>query len=334
MLQIETENSMFGLYLYPTAKNIMEKQQDLSWTAQEISVEKDKPDYKGKLNEKQLNGVTITLQTFVEIEQTVGEVWEKISSWYPHSEIQGCASEIARMEKSVHAFFYQKMSDVLNIPPEEIKENQKKIKVLKNKLSFLKEITSDLSKDKLLSLATVSGIEQVLLFSNFGFLKSFKSNGNKYIMNTLTGVDFVIQDEQIHGAFSSYLHNTHLSEYQNENPSWDRKEHDNRVIKMIEEIVIHEDEMIDFIFSGDTINNITSDHLKTFIRSRANNVLSDLNIEELFEIEENPIAEWFYKGSKSIRLHDFFVSGTSQYSRNWKIKNFSILKHIEGSTNE
>lgn len=330
MLPIETANPMFGLYLYPTAKEIMEKQQDVAWTAQEIPVEKDKPDYKGRLNELQLNGVTITLQTFVEIEQTVGEVWNKIASWYPHSEIEGAALEIARMEKSVHAFFYQKMSDVLNIPPEEIHKNQQNIKVLKDKLTFLKEITSDLDKDKSLSLATVAGIEQVLLFSNFGFLKSFKSNGYKYIMNTLTGVDFVIQDEQIHGVFASYLHNTHLEELQKVDPSYSRENHDKNVIKVIQEIVNHEDTIIDYIFPGDVpINSVTGKQLKIFIRSRANDVLKDLGISPIYIITENIVAEWFYKGSKSIRLHDFFVSGTSQYSRKWQTNRFSRLLLME-----
>ena len=36
MLPIETPNPLFGLYLYPTAKEIMEQQQDIMWFAQEI----------------------------------------------------------------------------------------------------------------------------------------------------------------------------------------------------------------------------------------------------------------------------------------------------------
>ena len=40
-LPIETKNPLFGKYLYPTAKDIMEHQQDVTWTAQEIPVDKD-----------------------------------------------------------------------------------------------------------------------------------------------------------------------------------------------------------------------------------------------------------------------------------------------------
>jgi hypothetical protein len=139
--------------------------------------------YRHILNPHQLNSVTVTLQLFVEIEQKVGEVWEQIAHWYPHSEIEGACAEIARMEKSVHAFFYQKMSDVLNIDPEETAKNQETITVLKSKLEFLTKITSNLADDKPLALATVALIEQVLLFSNFAMLKSFQSNGHNDLFN-------------------------------------------------------------------------------------------------------------------------------------------------------
>ena len=181
LLPIETPNPLFGKYLYPEAKEIMEKQQDVTWAAQEIPVEGDKQDYLVKMSPSQHNLAVTTLQSFVEIEQQVGDVWETFSNWFPHSEIQGACMEIARMEKSVHAFFYQKMSDVLNIDPEETAKQQQAVKAIKNKLTLLKEITSNLEDDKPLSLFTVAAIEQSLLFGNFAMLKSFKANGNNLI---------------------------------------------------------------------------------------------------------------------------------------------------------
>lgn len=328
-LPIETRNPLFGRYLYPGAKDIMEEQQDKSWTAQEIPVEKDIHDYRHAMTPNQLNLVTVTLQLFVEIEQKVGEVWEQIAEWFPHSEIEGCCAEITRMEKSVHAFFYQKMSDELNIDPEEIAKNQEVIKVLKSKLEFLQRITSNLEEDKALSLATVALIEQVLLFSNFAMLKSFQANGHNLITNTITGVDFVVQDEQIHGNFATYLFKTYLHEDLNNGRHLDRDKLHKDILTLIDEIIAHEDSVIDYTFSGDVaINDITSIQLKTFIRSRANEVLDMLWYEPVFEIDENPIADWFYKGANSIKMHDFFVAGTNQYRRSWKLDSFSRLPHL------
>lgn len=329
-LPIETENPLFGLYLYPTAKEIMEQQQDVSWTAQEIPVENDIHDYRHVMNEHQLNEVTITLQLFVEIEQTVGEVWNTIAKWFPHSEIDGVCTEIARMEKSVHAFFYQKMSDELHIDPEEIAKNQETISVLKAKLKFLKEITSNLEKDKMLSLATVAMIEQVLLFSNFAMLKSFQSNGHNLIKNTITGVDFVVQDEQLHGEFASYLFQVLKSE-NDKFKVYDTANLHSKILEVLSEVVSHEDAVIDYTFSGDiAINDVTGSQLKLFIRSRADETLKLLGYAPIYNIEANPIGDWFYKGSKSIKIHDFFAGITNQYRRSWKLNNFTRKPFMQG----
>lgn len=333
-LPIETPNPLFGLYLYPGAKEVMEAQQDVSWTAQEIPVDKDVHDYRQLMSEQQLNLVTITLQLFVEIEQKVGEVWEQIAKWFPHSEIEGCATEIARMEKSIHAFFYQKMSDELSIDPEETAKNQQTIAVLKSKLEFLQKITSNLSNDKALSLATVTMIEQVLLFSNFAMLKSFQSNGHNLIKNTITGVDFVVQDEQLHGDFAAYLFKTYLAE-NTQHKVYDVSKLRTDILEGLSEVVAHEDAVIDYTFSGNiAINDITGHQLKTFIRSRANSTLELLGYAPMYEVEADPIGEWFYKSSKSIKIHDFFNGGTSQYRRSWKLDNFSRIPHMKGNPDE
>jgi len=329
-LPIETPNPLFGLYLYPQAKEIMEDQQDVTWTAQEIPVENDKHDFLAIMSPEQFNLNSVTLQTFVEIEQQVGEVWERIQKWFPHSEIEGACAEIARMEKSVHAFFYQKMSDVLNIDPETIAKNQQTITVLKNKLELLSHITSNLDADKPLSLATVAMIEQVLLFSNFAMLKSFKANGHNLMKNTLTGVDFVIQDEQLHGKFAGYLFQTYMMEEVKAGRSVDYGKRYADIIAVLKEIIAHEDAIIDYTFPGDVaINDIRGADLKIFIRSRGNEVLKMLGYSPYYPIEKNTIADWFYKGTKSIKSHDFFAANTSQYRRSWKFDNLSRLPYTE-----
>lgn len=315
---IETINNLYGLRLYPTAQEIKDKQLDIHWTAKEIPVEKDVHDFRHNMSTEQFNLASVTLDTFVEIEQAVGDVWLTIASWFPHSEIEGACTVIAAMEKGVHADFYQKMSDEMNIPPELTAKNQQEITVLKHKLDLISNITSDLSSDKALSLAVVSLIEQVLLFSNFAMLKSFQANGNNLITNTITGVDFVVQDETLHGVLASYLHNTWWEETKESVKEFSYSSHSHNVHNVVRQIVSHEDAIIDYTFKGvKSINDITPAQLKAFVRSRADLTLTELNLPTMYDIANDPISEWFYKGANSIKLHDFFVSGTSQYRRGW-----------------
>lgn len=328
-LPIETQNPLFGKYLYPEANTYRIKQQDITWTAEEIRVEKDIPDYRVHMSDAQFNLVSTTLQTFVEIEQKVGDVWEQISSWFPHSEIEGCCIEIARMEKAVHAFFYQKMSDVLNIDPEETAKKQQAIKELKGKLDFLQQITTNLSANKPLGLATVAFIEQVLLFSNFAMLKAFQANGHNLIPNTCTGVEFVTNDETIHGEFASYLFKTMLAE--DTSHTYNRDELKASILLVVNEVVRHESDMIDYSYAGHArITDVTPQQLKNFIMSRANKVMEMLGYEPIYTITENPIAAWFYKEATGIQMHDFFASNTSQYRRSWSLEGFSRLPFIGG----
>ena len=96
-LPIETHNPLFGLYLYPEAKRIKEIQEKVHWTDVEIPVEDDKQDYLVTMSECQFNLASTTLQSFVGIEQSVGDIWHTIGTWFPHSEIEGACSAIEHM---------------------------------------------------------------------------------------------------------------------------------------------------------------------------------------------------------------------------------------------
>ena len=334
LLPMETPNELFGLILYPVAEEIRILQQDILWTPEEIPVEKDVNDFRQNMLPEQFNLVSVTLDSFVFTEQEVGNTWAEISSWFPHSEIDGVATQIAAVEKAVHAPFYQKMSDEMNIDPEDTARNQEEIIVIRDKLKMIKSITSNLANDKLLSLATISGIEQVLLFGNFAMLKSFQANGNNLITNTIVGVDFVKNDEILHGMLATYLHNTYIEEAKQAGVQVDIEEHTLKVHSVMREIIIHEDAVIDYIYKDiKAINDITPAQLKAFVRSRVDEVLKMLNLETLYGITSNPIADWFYKGAKSIKIHDFFISGTNSYRRSWKTENLSRLPFILKDTN-
>lgn len=133
--------------------------------------------------------------------------------------------------------------------------------------------------------------------------------------------------EQLHGDFAAYLFKTVIAESKL-SPDQTEGIHQD-ILKVLHEIVAHEDAVIDYTFSGDiAINDITSSQLKLFIRSRANDVLELLGFEHIFTIEANPIGDWFYRGSKSIKTHDFFAGITNQYRRSWKLDSFSRLPHL------
>ena len=325
MLPIETKNPMFGKYIYVEAKDIMELQQSVTWTAMEIPVEADKQDYLINMTEAQYGLCKTTLQTFVEIEQSVGEIWHVVGTWFPHSEIEGATATIEFIEKGVHAFFYQKMSDVLNIEPEETYRIQTELGPIRDKLTYMEEIFINPSENKPLTLAVVTMVEQVLLFGNFAMLKSFKANGYNMIPNTLFGVDYVIADEQLHGDLSAYLFKTYLQEadYTEEQLSELYKE----ITNVLDMVIHHEIAVINMVFVGvEEINKVTAEDLTAFVLHRANMVIDNLNVPLIkYPVVNSNVQDWFYDNINAVKMHDFFAGGTTSYRKDWAEAKFSRI---------
>jgi len=123
--------------------------------------------------------------------------------------------------------------------------------------------------------------------------------------------------------YASYLFNTYKEEY-------GIAEKDIEKVKKLSELIYqHEMSVVNYLFKDKTINDISANDLDDFIKSRVNNVLIDLGLNPIYEVNNNPIADWFYKDKESITIHDFFSTGTAQYRRNWKENNFSALDFIK-----
>jgi len=135
--------------------------------------------------------------------------------------------------------------------------------------------------------------------------------------------------ETIHGNFAAYLFKTVLNEDANTLKQIDTTVLSSQISAVMREIIAHEDAVIEYTFGDEvSINDITRQQLKLFIRSRADMCLNLLGYPSMYEIEEDPISEWFYKSSNSIKIHDFFSGGTNQYRRSWKFDEFSRIPFI------
>ena len=322
-MRLTDKNPYYGKWNYPVAKQIMELQQDRTWTAQEIAVKDDIDDYRHNMSQAQRMLVETTLQSFMDIEQHVGDIWFDIAKWWEQPDIEMACLEIGRMEKCVHAPFYQAMSDVLLIEPETIYENKQKIKPIREKLDFISAIFRDPGENKLVSLAALALTEQVLLFGNFAVLKSFKSNGVSLIPNTVAGVQFVVFDEGLHGELAKYLFHELIKETESDMIA----EAMDAIDVITHEVIKHEFGMIDLLFNeSDTINGIKKQDLKDFIIERVKLVLNDLKRDDRYASEElvqSDIAQWFYDDVNGIRSFDFFAATGNQYTREWVKSKFT-----------
>lgn len=96
------------------------------------------------------------------------------------------------------------------------------------------------------------------------------------------------------------------------------------IIKSGKQIKEHEFRIIEMIFEKGEISGFKEKDIKTFVKSRINLCLNNLGIDSIYEIKDNPIAEWFYSMNNTLVVHDFFSSLGNQYNRNWSEGSFVV----------
>ena len=298
---------------YPQAEVFAEQQEDIFWTAKEIGMEKDLHDLHNSLTEAETHGVVTVLKLFTKYEVHVGnEYWlDFVRRKLKRPEIQRMASLFGMFELNVHAPFYNKINEVLNLNTEEFYNSYIEDKTLKGRMDWLdSQFDGD---DTLYSLAVGSIVEGAVLYSNFAFLKHFQAEGKNKLVNLTAGINFSVRDENLHSLAGAWLFNTLKEESELDIIATDRLTQ--KVNKTCNKILEHESRIIDMIFEKGDIRGITEHQMKQFIKARLNLCLSQINLEPLYEVEYDPISKWFYKNINSGQLHDFFHKQGNNYNR-------------------
>lgn len=306
---------------YPIAVELAEKQQDVYWTAKEIKVEKDAQDILVNMSPSERHGVLTVLKLFTLYELKVGtEYWgNRIMKKFPRPDIQQMAATFSFFELGVHAKFYAKINEALNIATDEFYSEYVKDETLKSRMEFIDQCLDD--PDDLFSLGVFALVEGAILYSNFAYLKHFQSQGKNLITNIVAGINFSVRDENLHHEGGAWLFRTLLSESNLSEQSkvvlFDKIKNAAHIIRE------HEHKIAEKIFEKGKIAGITCHQLQNFIDSRIDLCLANLGIEGIYNIKDNKISDWFYNGINAYIQHDFFNRTGREYNRNWDEKSFT-----------
>ena len=98
------------------------------------------------------------------------------------------------------------------------------------------------------------------------------------------------------------------------------------ILEAAKHVFEHEKRIIEMIFEHGEIPGLNQDDMEKFVKSRIHMCLENLGIFggsyendglEAYETDDNPVADWFYKGINSTQFGDFFNGTQSEYNRNW-----------------
>lgn len=305
---------------YPQAVEFAEVQFSIAWPPSEYPVEDDLHELLTEVGEEDKHAVTTILKLFTKYELVAGnEYWGgRIAKRFPRVCIQRMANSFAYAELNMHSPFYNEVNRVLNLDTEEFYTSYIDDPYLKERMDHISDIVS--SKDDLLSLGAFSIVEGAVLYSAFAFLKHYRNGGKNLLKNLVSGINASVRDENLHQQGGAWLYRTLKEELKLSDETIQEKEQ--AIIEAAKQIYSHECRIIDMIFEKGNIEGITPTQMKHFVESRINICLNDLGIENIFEVNYNPIADWFYDAINSIKLHDFFSTTGNEYHRNWNQEKF------------
>ena len=302
---------------YPEAIEFTNKQVSIFWPPDEIKVEKDVHDIRVEMTEAERHGVLSTLKLFTMYELIVGgEYWGgRVFEMFPRPDIQRMANCFSFYELNIHAPFYAKINEALNLADDKFYTEYLSDPVLKERIETLEDAAK--IKNPLMFLLVLGITEGVILYSSFAFLKHFQAKGKNKLLNIVRGINFSARDEGLHSEASAWLFRT-LCKEQGVDPSTLV----NLAHPLVKAAVEHEKRIAAKIFEKGTIEGITQQQLENFIESRANIVLSNFGLAPLYTVDYNPIADWFYRGINGYVANDFFTGVGREYTRTWDASGF------------
>jgi ribonucleoside-diphosphate reductase beta chain len=296
---------------YQQAYEFLNKQQRAHWLPSEVTLTSDINDWMLKLTESEKNLIGNILKSFAQTEVHVGnDYWaQNILKWFPVPEIQSMGVTFAAFEV-VHAEAYSLLNESLGL------DNFKAFledETSKNKIERLQNVSSDNLSEIAQSLAIFSAFtEGVNLFSSFAVLMSFQ------LRNLMKGtgqiVAWSVRDESLHSKAGCWLFKQLLSE----NPELNNPELTYKIEEACELSVNLEFDFIDKAFEMGDIEGLTKDQLKNFIKARANEKMTELGYNPIYnDIDPNLLKqmEWFEHLTSGVEQQDFFATMPTSYSK-------------------
>lgn len=302
-------------------ENIIEfadTQLEVFWTHNEVKVEKDIQDVLTNFSEAEKHAVLTTLKLFSIYETHIGdEFWGgRFKKMFPRADYHRMASVFTMFELAVHAPFYNKINELLYINTPEFYMSYQHDPVLSARVDHIGTMLDH--SDDCVALGSFCMMEGVVLYSNFGFLKHYQSQGKNKLMSVVRGINFSVRDEALHAKASAYAFRVKFSEL-----SDDRKAFVTAELKEIaDNILSHEIQIIAKLFEKGKIPGITAHQLENFVKSRINTCFADMGLGKVHDVTYDPVSEWFYKGINDYQFNDFFTSTGREYNRDWNEDDF------------
>lgn len=287
------------------------------WVHDEFNFSGDVQDFKVNVTDVEKSVIRKTMLAISQIEVNVKTFWADIYEDMPKPEVGGVGMTFAESEVR-HMDAYSHLLDILGIEDDfsEITD----VPAIQDRIEYLDEYLEGADEgDKqeyVQSILLFSiFVEHVSLFSQFLIMSSFDKYEKRF-KGISNAVEATSKEEQIHGLFGVELIDT----IKEENPEIFDEDFEQEIKDACMKAYEAEQKILDWIFSEGELDFLPREHIDEFMKDRFNQSLENVDIEGIFNIDEEVLDEtrWFDEDIMMTKDNDFFSKRSTTYNKNTK----------------
>lgn len=290
------------------------------WTVNEFGFQSDVQDFKTKLTKEEQEVIKRAALLISQVEVAVKAFWGRFGEMFPKPEIADVGATFSGNE-IIHSRAYAQILEVLGLNEEF--QNMLASEVIEGRVKYLNKyadkVYDDDRKMKIYSTILFTLFtENTSLFSQFFVLLGFNRFNN--VMKDVSNiVQYTSKEEQVHALFGITI----VNQVRKEHPELFDKDLTDKIIEEAKEAVKAETEVIKWMLNGFENEFLSEEILVTFVKSRLNKALEDIQIDFQFEIDEKTEEKiiWMEEEIMLPENTDFFFKKPVSYGK--KTKSFS-----------
>ena len=309
-LDITKERTYFKPFNYPWAYDAWLKHEQSHWLHTEVPMLEDVKDWKKRLTDSEKKFLTHIFRFFTQGDIDVaGGYVKNYLPYFSQPEIRMMLMGFAARE-ALHVAAYSHLIETLGLPETTYSEFMEYAQ-MKEKHDYIMDISAkNTTKENTAThIAVFSAFtEGMQLFSSFIMLLNFPRHGKMKGMGQI--VTWSIVDETQHAENMIKLFRTYIEENRE---IWN-DDLKSRIYIIAEKMVELEDKFIDLAFEMGTMEDLTSEDVKKYIRYIADRRLISLGLKGVFKVKKNPLP-WVEEMINAPTHTNFFENRATDYAK-------------------
>lgn len=309
-LKLQDERNYFKPFAYPWAYEAWLKHEQSHWLHTEVPMLEDVKDWAKKLTQSEKTFLTHIFRFFTQGDIDVaGGYVKNYLPYFPQPEVRMMLTGFAARE-ALHIAAYSHLIETLGLP-ETMYNEFMEYQEMREKHEYILDISANNStkENTATHIAVFSAFtEGMQLFSSFIMLLNFPRHGKMKGMGqiiTWSIVDETQHTESMLKLFKTYIH---------ENPEIWNDSLKSKIYTIAEKMVELEDKFIDLAFKLGSMENLTPEQVKQYIRYIADRRLISMGMKGIFKVKKNPLL-WVEEMINAPIHGNFFESRVTDYAK-------------------